>query len=193
MHHALQGREVMILGNYQFGTTPRVEDSEVTEDMALEFLALQLVNWTGCCLTQCWPCGLTHCQCRYWLPGTQQRVRLAQTWRTRSSLGGLWFGAKDLAKEADLKASSGWMSWWTRHFEDYNGPVVERPMQGRDIAGIFPIIWRINCYFLAIVHWISSASCHMIVAHLGIAMGELQWIFLTWRGDFFDLWSCSMD
>ena len=109
------------------------------------------------------------------------------------NLGGLWFGAKDLAKEADLKASSGWMSWWTRHFEDYNGPVVERPMQGRDIAGIFPIIWRINCYFLTIVHWISSASCHMIVAHLGIAMGELQWIFLTWRGDFFDLWSCSMD
>ena len=48
MHHALQGREVMILGNYQFGTTPRVEDSEVTEDMALEFLALQLVNWAGC-------------------------------------------------------------------------------------------------------------------------------------------------
>ena len=66
MHHALQGREVMILGNYQFGTTPRVEDSEVTEDMALEFLALQLVNWTGCCLTQCWPGCLTHCQCRYW-------------------------------------------------------------------------------------------------------------------------------
>ena len=83
------------------------EDSEVTEDMALEFLARQLVNWTGCCLTQCWPCGLPHCQCRYWLPGTQQRVRLARTWRTRLSLGGLWFGAKDLAKEADVKASRG--------------------------------------------------------------------------------------
>ena len=45
-------------------------------------------------------------------------------------------------------------------------------MQGRDIAGIFTIIWRINCYFLTIVHWISSASCHMIVAHLG-AVGKV--------------------
>ena len=63
------------------------------------------------------------------------------------NLWGLWFGAKDLAKEARLKAPSGWMSWWTRHFEDYKGPVVERPMQGRDIAGIFSIIWRINCLF----------------------------------------------
>ena len=115
------------------------------------------------------------------------------TWRAGLNLGGLWFGAKDLAKEADLKASSGWISWWTRHFEDYKGPVVERPMQGRDIAGIFPIIWRINCFILTIVHWISSGSCHMIVAHLGIAMGELQWIFLTWRGDFFDLRETTRD
>ena len=82
-----------------------------------------------------------------------------------------------------MKAPSGRMSWWTRHFEDYKGPVVERSMQGRDIAGIFPIIWRINCYILTIVHWISSGSCHMIVAHLGIAMGELQW----GRGGYFSL------
>ena len=75
-----------------------------------------------------------------------------------------------------MKASRGWISWWTRHFEGYKGPVVERPRQGRDITGIFPIIWRINCFILTIVHWISSGSRHMIVAHLGIAMGGLQWV-----------------
>ena len=52
MHHAVQGLEMVILGNYRFG---QLRGGGLRGDggYGSEFLALQLVNWAGGYLTQC--------------------------------------------------------------------------------------------------------------------------------------------